>query len=165
MHTCLRPLRHEIVFDSSQCFVLRLLLEYLIISTVASTHKVAHIENSSFLGPTQLTENSLTSIQYLRLHLAHHPRPDSFAILRIHRREVFVVHTGEVKVSGRLQKEQYQHSRDIPVGCLEQLHLNVADNSGQRAVHLRVRQVQPKTHASTSAERHQVAALALCIRA
>ena len=63
-----------------------------------------------------------------------------------------------------LQKEQRQHSRYIPVSRLEQLHLDVAYYGGQRAVHLRIRQVQPKTHASASTERHQVAALAIGIR-
>jgi hypothetical protein len=98
MHICLRFFRHETVLTVSD--MLRLLLKYLIISTCASTHKVPQVDHDdiySFFGPIHVTESSLTSIQRLRLHLAHHPCTDAFAVLRIHCCKVFVVHTRAFK--------------------------------------------------------------------
>ena len=80
--------------------MLRLLLEYPIIATFASTYKIAQIDHnvvSSFLATTYATEKSLILTQHLRLHLAHHLRTDAFAVLRIHCCKVFVVHTGAFK--------------------------------------------------------------------
>ena len=101
MHICLRQPSGKAVFNRLAVY-LTICYDYIYatilrFSMTCRTAQVDQNDDSSFVSHIYPIKKFPKSIQHLSLHRTNHPCADSFAVLRIHCREVFVIHTGMPK--------------------------------------------------------------------